>query len=523
MRKIVLDDFEFYDLFLLRNKSFRPIISFMDQEDYISTCDRGIVTINGVDHVSPMPIILRYKEGKPEIGETYELLDKFNNVLATLTVNEIFKFDWRYYATRILGTESALHPMVAEVKRWEGQWCVSGGLCFTRGSRLEVPFQDLCHSPEYVRDFFKGIPRVIAFQTRNPLHRVHEEITKKAVDDYDASLLLHPVTGVTKPGDVPAGVRVKAYKALMDNYYHSRHLLSLLPLAMRMAGPREAVWHAMIRKNYGATHFIVGRDHAGCGDFYGPYDAQEAVQKAQDSLGITMVPFEMMVYQKATKTYVPVSKAEGETLEISGTQARELLKTKSLPDWFTRPEVAEILYSYGEKSKTGLCVWFTGLSASGKTTQAQRLKQTLEDEGHTVTLLDGDVIRQHLSRGLGFSKEDRDTNVLRIGYVASEIVKHGGIVICSCISPFEEIRNQVRGMFQEGDFMQVYVDTSLEVCIKRDPKGMYAKAILGEITEFTGISSPYEVPTFSEVWLRDASLNSDIENLHKMVRYKLDV
>jgi sulfate adenylyltransferase len=354
---------------------------------------------------------------------------------------------------------------------------------------------------------------VVAFQTRNPMHRVHEALTKRAAERVGGSLLIHPVVGLTKPGDVDHFTRVRVYRALVENYYEDYDVvLSLLPLAMRMAGPREALWHALIRRNYGATHFVVGRDHAGPGKdssgkpFYGPYEAQQMMEQYEDEIGVTAVSFQELVYIEEQDDYLAREEApeSAKALYISGTQVREeyLAKGKPLPNWFTREETAQILReSYPPRHKQGLCIWFTGLSGAGKSTIANALLPMLMERGRQATLLDGDVVRTHLSKGLGFSKEDRDTNILRIGFVAGEIARHNGTAICAAISPYRSTRNEARKMIGEDRFIEVYVDTPLEVCEGRDVKGLYARARRGEIKGFTGIDDPYEAPVSPEIVL----------------------
>jgi len=343
-------------------------------------------------------------------------------------------------------------------------------------------------------------------------------------------LLLHPVVGLTKPGDVDHFTRVRTYKALAERYYEpDRILLALLPLAMRLAGPREAVWHAIIRRNYGANHLIVGRDHAGPGNdstgkpFYGPYDAQELVSRYSDEIGVKMVPFRQLVYLPEEDRYEEVSKIapQTRTADISGTQVREeyLNNGRTLPEWFTRPEVAEILAeSYPPRHKQGVCIWFTGLSGSGKSTTAEVLTQLLLEYGRQVTVLDGDVVRTHLSKGLGFSKEDRDLNIRRIGFVAAEIVRHGGTVVCAAVSPYRATRDDVRNMVGKDNFVEVFMDTPIDVCESRDIKGMYAKARRGEIQGFTGIDDPYEPPLHPELSLDTVACTPE-ENAHRIVDF----
>ena len=346
-------------------------------------------------------------------------------------------------------------------------------------------------------------------------------------------LLLHPVVGMTKPGDVDHFTRVRTYKALAAQYYdEDRILLSLLPLAMRLAGPREALWHAIIRRNYGANFLIVGRDHAGPGvdsegkPFYGPYDAQELVAQHEEEIGVKMVPFQMLVYLPEEDRYEEINKIPDGvvTSSISGTEVREdyLNRGRILPDWFTRPEVAQILAeSYPPRHKQGVCVWFTGLSGAGKSTVASVLTVMLQEYGRQVTVLDGDVVRTHLSKGLGFSKEGRDTNIRRIGYVASEIVRHGGVAVCAAVSPYRATRNDVRNMVGKDQYVEVFVDTPLDICEQRDVKGLYAKARSGEITGFTGIDDPYEEPRHAEIEL-DTVKYSPEENARSIVDYLLE-
>ncbi|HEV3165536.1 MAG TPA: adenylyl-sulfate kinase, partial [Isosphaeraceae bacterium] len=358
----------------------------------------------------------------------------------------------------------------------------------------------------------------VAFQTRNPLHRAHEELTKRAAEQIVGGLLIHPVVGVTKPGDVDHFTRVRCYRALVDNYYEPGSVvLSLLPLAMRMAGPREVLLHAIIRRNHGCTHFIVGRDHAGPGKdstgkaFYEPYAAQESMGKHQAEIGMEMVDFKQMVYLPDDDRYSPVDEvAHGvRTADISGTQVRDdyLAKGKPLPEWFSRPAVAAILGETNPpKFRQGMTIWFTGLSGSGKSTVAHALVERLAEFGRNVSQLDGDEIRTHLSKGLGFSKEDRDTNIHRVGYVAGLVAQHGGTTLCAVISPYREPRDQARKL-SNGRFVEVFCDTPIDVCEQRDVKGLYAKARAGEIKGFTGVDDPYEAPLNPEVTLDTSKLS----------------
>ncbi|MBN1888385.1 MAG: bifunctional sulfate adenylyltransferase/adenylylsulfate kinase [Thermoflexales bacterium] len=499
------------DLEMLATGAFSPLDRFMGQADHRRVLDEMRLA-NG--HLFPIPVTLPVEPSPAiQVGQDIALRNDKNELLAVMTIEEIYEWNRDEVAQKVFGSVDLRHPLVAEMHRW-GKLNISGRLQVLQLPR-HYDFQDLRMTPAQTRARLEGYGRanVVAFQTRNPLHRVHEELTKRAVQEVDGVLLLHPVVGLTKPGDVDHYTRVRTYKALAHRYYDpDRIVLSLLPLAMRLAGPREAVWHALIRRNHGANFLIVGRDHAGPGNdsqgkpFYGPYDAQEVVAQYSTELGVGMVPFRMLVYLPDEERYEEVTKVPtgARTASISGTQVRDeyLNRGKALPAWFTRPEVAGILAeSYPPRHKQGVCIWFTGLSGAGKSTTAEVLTVLLQEHGRQVTVLDGDVVRTHLSKGLGFSKEDRDINIRRIGFVAAEIVRHGGTVLCAAVSPYRATRNDVRSMVGGDQYVEVFVDTPLEVCEQRDYKGLYAKARRGEITGFTGIDDPYEPPQHPEIAL----------------------
>lgn len=514
------------DLELLATGAFSPLDRFMGRQNYQRVLDEMRLADG---HIFPIPVTLPVDPGAPiHLDRDVALRNAKNELLAVMTVEEIFEWDLTEVAQKVLGKQDPRHPLVAEMHRW-GRLNVSGRLQVLQLPR-RYDFQELRLTPTETRARLErlGYSNVVAFQTRNPLHRVHEELTKRAVQEVDGVLLLHPVVGLTKPGDVDHYTRVRTYKVLANRYYDSgRIVLALLPLAMRLAGPREALWHALIRRNYGANHLIVGRDHASPGldstgkPFYGPYEAQELVARFQDELGVRVLPFREFVYLPEEERYEEASKvlAQARTASISGTQVREhyLNNGKSLPAWFTRPEVAEILTeSYPPRHRQGVCIWFTGLSGAGKSTTAEVLTVLLLEHGRQVTVLDGDVVRTHLSKGLGFSKEDRDINIRRIGYVASEIVRHGGMVICAAVSPYRATRNDVRNMVGSEHFVEVFVNTPLAVCEQRDVKGMYAKARRGDIKDFTGIDDPYEPPEHPEITL-DTVAHTPEENAHRIL------
>jgi sulfate adenylyltransferase len=511
------------DLELLLSGGFSPLRGFMTRADYEGVC-HNMRLASGV--IWPMPITLDVNEDfakKLQSGTSkVALRDPEGVMLAVLNVEEVWQPDRKAEAKSVFGTTSTVHPGADYAINKSNPWYLGGKL-----EGLQEPshydFKALRLTPGELRSEFArmGWRRVVAFQTRNPMHRAHQELTFRAAKSVEANLLIHPSVGMTKPGDVDYFTRVRCYQLLLSKYPAGTVKLSLLPLAMRMGGPREAIWHALIRKNHGVTHFIVGRDHAGPGkdsdgrNFYGPYEAQELFKKHENDIGVTMVPFNMMVYLEEHDRYVPDNEVPqgARVLNISGTELRDRLNEgRDIPPWFTYPEVVrELRRSYPPRHKQGVTIFFTGLSGSGKSTIANvLLTKFLETGGRPVTILDGDIVRKHLSSELGFSKEHRDINIRRIGYVASEITKNGGIAICAPIAPYDSVRKQVRQMIEPyGGFVLVHVATPLEVCEQRDRKGLYAKARAGIVKEFTGISDPYEAPTDAEVSINTADLSAE--------------
>jgi sulfate adenylyltransferase len=517
------------DLEMILSGAFSPLEGFMTRADYERVCSEMRLA-SGV--LWPMPITLdvtREFAAKAGAGTSIALRDPEGVILAVLDIAESWEADRENEARSVFGTTDALHAGVNFLLNKANAVYLGGKL---RGVELprHYDFRHLRLTPRETRAQFEklGWQRIVAFQTRNPMHRAHLELTFRAAQIAEANLLIHPSVGMTKPGDIDHYTRVRCYEKLIAHYPEQTTMLSLLPLAMRMGGPREALWHAIIRKNHGCTHFIVGRDHAGPGKgadgkpFYGPYDAQELVRKHQDELGITMVPFQEMVFVQERAQYVPADEVKpGETvLNISGTELRRRLhEGLEIPDWFTYPEVIEELRrTHPPRHKQGFTVFFTGLSGAGKSTLANALLVRLLELGsRPVTLLDGDVVRKHLSSELGFSKEHRNLNVQRIGYVASEITKNGGVAICAPIAPYAQARREVRGMIEEyGMFVEVYVSTPIGVCETRDRKGLYALARAGKIKEFTGISDPYEVPDDAELRIDTSDISPD-ESVQRIV------
>jgi sulfate adenylyltransferase len=519
------------DIELLLNGAFSPLEGFLDKADYESVVESMRLT-SGV--LWPMPITLDVSEEFAQSiqgGERIALRDLEGVVIATLDVGDIWTPDKNAEAQGVYGTTDETHPAVHYLRNIANPVYVGGKL---RGveAPIHYDFKHLRNSPAELREQFRklGWRKVVAFQTRNPMHRAHQELTLRAAFDVEANLLIHPVVGMTKPGDVDHFTRVRCYEHLLGRYPEQTTMLSLLPLAMRMGGPRETLWHAIIRKNYGCTHLIVGRDHAGPGkdskgnDFYGPYDAQELLKEHEEELDISMVPFRMMVYAENRAQYIPVEEAgdSDHVLNISGTELRRrLAEGLEIPDWFSFPDVvAELRRTHPPRHKQGFTVFFTGLSGSGKSTIANALMvKLMEAGGRAISLLDGDVVRKNLSSELGFSKEHRDLNIRRIGYVASEITKNGGIAICAPIAPYTSTRRIVRDMISPlGGFVEIHVATSVEVCEQRDRKGLYAKARAGIIKEFTGISDPYEVPEKPEMVIDTADISPDLAAHRIMIK-----
>ena len=515
-----LTDRQICDLELILNGAFSPLDGFMNQENYNSVLNNNRLS-DGT--VWPMPIILDIKSKIADAvndSDKLALRDKEGYLIAILEINDKWNYDKELEAKKVYGTTDITHTGVRYLFENGGDVCLGGKLI-----GIEQPhhhdFLDIRLDPLDIRNYFKnkGWDKIVAFQTRNPMHRAHKEIMQRAAEEIGGKALLHPVVGMTKQGDVDYFTRVRCYQKIIQKFPQNSTFLGLLPLSMRMAGPREALWHAIIRKNYGCTHFIIGRDHAGPGNdkngnpFYGPYEAQELVQSFENELDIKMVMFKMVGYHKIKKKYVSLDDPDinkNDIMFISGTQLREKLNSgEDIPEWFTYSDITEELRkTYPPKLNRGFTIFFTGLSGSGKSTIAKSLYSKLMEIGsRPVTLLDGDIVRTHLSSELGFSKEHRNLNIRRIGYVASEITKNRGAAICAPIAPYEESRNYVKDIIsQYGDYILVHVSTSLEVCQKRDTKGLYKKAKEGLIKGLTGVDDPYELP-------KDADLVIDTDGI----------
>ena len=502
------------DLELLMNGAFSPVTGFMNQADYEAVVD-NMRLADGT--VWPVPIVLDVDEafaGKLQKGAKIALRDVEGFMPAVLTVEDIWRPDKTREAEKVYNTTSDAHPGVRYLFETVKSVYISGRIEGIQ-SPVHHDFESFWDTPEELRALFKkkGWRRVVAFQTSKPMHRLQRDITLQAAKDIQGHILLHPTVGMTKPGDLQYYARVHCYQAIRHHYPQNLAMLSLLPLAMRMAGPREALWHAIVSQNYGSSHMIIGPKHAypppGNGEehqFYQPEQSRELVEEFSAELGIEVVPVETMRYAPAKDRFLPASVIEREGLQaIDYTDAqlkKDLSHGEEVPAWFSFPEVVrELRKAYPPRSKQGFTLFFTGLSGSGKSTLAKIIyAKLLEAGGRPVTLLDGDIVRLHLSSELGFSKEHRYLNVNRIGFVASEITKNRGIAICAPIAPYTQMRRSVREMTEpHGDFIEIHVATSLEACEARDRKGLYAKARRGEIPEFTGISDPYEIPEHPEL------------------------
>ncbi len=515
------------DLELLATGGFSPLDRFMAKADY----DRVLAEMRLANNaLFPIPITLPVsgRDGIRE-GQEIALRNANNNLMAWMRVDEIYEAPVAGEARKVLGSKYEEHTLYGELRASSGEFRASGPL-----KVLNLPkhydFPDLRRTPAEVRELLAGMGNrsVVAFQTHEPMHRGHEEFTKRVALESGASLLLHPVVSKSSPTDVDHYTRVRIYKALVENYYdRDATLLSLLPLAMRLAGPREALWQAIIRRNFGADRFVAALDRCGPAGLYDPREAREMVEHYSREIGVQILPYGNIVYLPGEDRYeqeaaVP---ARAKVSSLSDKQVHDdyLDRGRTLPHWFTRPETAAILAeAYPPRHKQGFCVWFTGLPCSGKSTIADVLTVALMEHGRQVTVLDGDVVRTNLSKGLGFSKEDRDTNILRIGFVSAAIVRHNGVAIGAAVSPYRLTRNRVRAMMREGAFIETYVDTPVEVCEQRDVKGFYARARAGQIKEFTGVNDPYEPPLAPEITLHTGNGETPRENAERVIRYLID-
>jgi sulfate adenylyltransferase len=519
---LTLSQAEAADLRALATGTYSPLTGFMGSAEH-EACTSTMRLPDG--RLWPIPVCLGVPDGFSVRGDRLAFRDAHGRPLGVLEVHEVYKRDRLGEAERVFGTSDPAHPGAARVLGGPA-WAVAGPI------RAVVQPPDglagrYALTPAETRASFvsRGWRTIVGFQTRNPIHRAHEYLQKCALEICDG-LLLHPLVGPTKEGDVPVEVRMRAYQAVLRYFRADRVLFATLVAPMRYAGPREALLHALVRKNHGCTHFIVGRDQAGVGAYYGPFDAQRLIASlSPQELGITPLFFDEVFHCAACGGMASAKTCphpDSERVALSGTEVRGMLSAGEpvLPH-FVRPEVAEVLRGAYQRpggngrvvrqsargaeplsaqaTGAGFVVWFTGLSGAGKSTVARALAPHLLERGHRVELLDGDEVRTNLSEGLGFSREDRDTNIARIGYVAAKLARHGVAVLVAAISPYREARDRVRRSVDH--FVEVHVATSLATCAERDVKGLYARALAGQLPQFTGVSDPYEPPLAPEVLL----------------------
>lgn len=543
-KRITLNQRQQCDVELLLVGGFSPLEGFLTKEEYNSVLT-DMRLPNG--ELWPMSITLDLPApqsdasrqaglpGDTDVSEGEEVLlcDKYGTPIAAMEATSVFTPDKVREAEYVFGTTNTEHYGVKKLYAEYGDVYV-GGPVWAIAQPHRPEFAELHATPRELQAYFQkaGLDRVVGFQTRNPIHRAHHALIKRAAEDAGGHVLIHPAVGETKAGDIDPATRVRIYKTVKEKYCRDFASVSVLPLAMRMAGPREALWHAIIRKNYGCTHFIVGRDHAGPGKdangnpFYGDYDAQELVKEYEEELGISLVTPREYTYVVEEDAHLPIDelKPHHTTRHMSGTELRRMLEAgEEIPEWLSFPEVVtELKHVYrANGSQKGVVLFFTGLSGAGKSTIARIVSHTLQETyDRAVTFLDGDVIRQHLSKGLGFSQEDRNTNIERIGFVAGEVARHGGIVICSAIAPYAEARAKNRARVTEvgGTYIEIFVSTPLSVCQDRDPKGLYQKAHEGALTGMTGVDDPYEAPEAPELVI-DASAGDPEEAAQEIISF----
>ena len=516
------------DLELMTNGGFAPLRGFMTREDYESVVS-SMRLADGT--LWPIPVCLEVSAKQAEslaVGGSVALRDDEGFMLAVMDVEDMWEPDRRAEAEAVYGTADRAHPGLSPLFESDATVYLGG---MVRAVQLpnHYDFEALRHTPNQLKAQFErfGWRNVVAFHTTRPMHRMQRAICMDAAKRASAHVLIHPVVGITRPGDVSYYARVKCYRAVEKHFPLGIATLSLLPMAMRMAGPREALWHMLVRRNFGCTHMIMANDHGSppAGEFYEPYAAHELVRQYSDEVGMELVDFERRVYAPARKAFVAASETESAGLDTESLSTsefnRRLAHEEAIPDWYSYPEVVDVLRNvHPPRRKVGLTLFFTGLSGAGKSTLAKIVYgRLIEDGSRPVTLLDGDVVRLNLSSELGFSKEHRNLNVRRIGYVASEITKNRGIAICAPIAPYTAMRRAVReAVSAQGAFVEIHVSTPLEVCESRDRKGLYAKARSGIIPEFTGVSDPYEVPENPEIRI-DTSHFSPMEAAEEIYLY----
>jgi len=517
---VTLNERQLCDLELLATGALSPLKGFMVKSDYESVIDRMRLQ-DGT--LWPVPICLDMPQGvaaRLEVGQSVAVRDPEGYLLAVMHLEDIWEIDRKKEAAGIYGTTDSTHPGVDYLYNKSGSHYIGGRLEVV-SLPIHFDFKQIRLYPQEIRHNYErlGWQRVVGFQTRNPIHRPQFEMTIKAMRQARANLLIMPVVGMTKHDDFDHFIRARCYRQVARHYPPDSYVLTLLPLSIRMSGPRDALLDTIIARNYGCTHFIIGHDHASPGKdkqgnpFYPSNQARELAAEFAREIGMEIVPFEEMVYLPFEDEYRSVDQVEPgtQTISLTGSDIRRRIREgRHIPDWATFPEVVEEMRrAYPPPQRQGFTVFLTGLSGAGKSTIAQVLySKFLEIGDRPVTLLDGDIVRRNLSSELTFSKEHRDINVMRIGFVASEITKNRGIAICAPIAPYEQTRNEIRRIIEGyGGFIEVHVATPIEECERRDRKGMYAKARAGLITGFTGVDDPYEVPALAELSIDTSNLS----------------
>jgi len=519
---ITLNDRQLCDLELLATGVFSPLDGFMVRTDYESVLDRMRLQN---DILWPLPVCLSISDTKAqtiEAGQSIALRDPEGFLLAVMHIEDMWPVERNKEASLVYATRNISHQGVEYLFKTEGDYYI-GGQLEVLSLPLHFDFKQLRMTPLEIRNTYRkfGWHRIVGFQTRNPIQRLQFEMTVRAMRKARANLLLLPVTGMTKPGDFDHYTRVRCYRAVTRHYPPNAFVLNLLPLSMRLAGPKEALLHTIIAKNYGCTHFIVGRDHASPGadapgnPFYESDAAHRMTEEYSRELEMTIIPFEELVYLPFEDEYQSVDQIpQGvQYISFSSSDIRKRVRSgRRIPEWATFPEVvAELKKAYPSPDQQGFTIFLTGLSGAGKSTIAKVLySRFLEIGDRPVTLLDGDIVRQNLSSQLSFTKEHRDINVRRIGFVAGEITKNRGIAICAPIAPYNITRTEIRNAIENyGGFIEIHVSTPLQVCEQRDRKGMYAKARAGLVKGFTGVDDPYEIPESPEVRIDTTDLTPD--------------
>jgi len=530
---VTLTQRQLCDLEMILNGALNPLAGFMNEADYNSVLENMALS-NSLLWALPITLDITKEQldsfnGASQIG----LCDEEGFMLAVMELESVWKANKEVEAAKVYTTDDRSHPGVEYLFSQVKEYYIGGEV-----TGMQLPthydFESIRHTPEALRNEFKksGWDKIVAFHTSKPMHKVHYDITTNAAKSIGANILIHPLSGVGKPGDMAYYSRVHCYQAIMQYYPKYLAMLSLVPQAMRMAGPREAIHNMIVRQNYGCSHFIIGPEHtsppgvrSGNQRFYERYSAQKLVSEYQNKLDIKMHPVEEMGYSETRRIYVPCKMVQEEKIETINYTEKDLNQAlehdQPVPDWYSYPEViSELSKVRLSRKHKGLTLFFTGLSGSGKSTLAKLVYAKFIEQGdRPVTLLDGDVVRTNLSSELTFSKEHRDINVRRIGYVASEITKNRGVAICAPIAPYENTRESVRKAIEEyGAFIEIFVATPLETCEGRDRKGMYAKARKGIIKNFTGISDPYEEPMNAEIKI-DTTGSSPVECAQKIMLY----